>query len=168
MSNKQHSQRFDPKPTAFKEPTDAESLYAKPIGGDGASSLPNASAAQVNASLNPPDVGLQEAAKDKMISELQQLVADKTAANDTFKKMLRWLIGDLRRTGWLNHFLWGMADVCSPKECHQVVDFTKLQLDEYLAPFAECMRDQLQDISQARENAVPIKAESLKAMADQT
>lgn len=100
------------------------------------------------------------------VAGLKSLIVQKDAANETRKKMLRWLVKNMP-LHHVPHFLYGMTDECEPREIHQVIDYMKLQLDERDSSFVESYRIQMADTADARLRAPAVKEAALAAMQDQ-
>jgi septal ring factor EnvC (AmiA/AmiB activator) len=105
-------------------------------------------------------------ALNREISGFNSLIAQKDAANETRKKMLRWLIKNIP-LHQLPHFLYGMTDECNSTEVHQIIDYMKTHLDARDSSLVESYRVQMADTADARLRAPIVKKESLAAMADQ-
>lgn len=104
-------------------------------------------------------------ALQKEISGFNSLIAQKDAASETRKKMLRWLIKNFP-LHQMAHFLYGMTDECTSAEVHQIIDYMKTHLDERDSSLVESYRVQMADTADARLMEQIVKQQALAAMRD--
>lgn len=104
-------------------------------------------------------------ALNREISGFNSLIAQKDAANETRKKMLRWLIKNIP-LHQLPHFLYGMTDECNSTEVHQIIDYMKTHLDERDSSLVESYRVQMAETADARLMEPIVKQQALAAMRD--
>lgn len=110
-------------------------------------------------------VGKMNAALD-VVANLNETMVRKDAATATRKKLLGWLVKDFRlhRIALL---LYAMSDICDPAEMNRILDYLTSEMDARDGALVESYRKQVCEMSQARIDAVTVKADSIAKMAEQ-